>query len=236
MLKNDAIPIIEKGSGKPLLFLHGFGCSKEFFASQLNYFSRYYRVIAYDLYGFGNNVPAKRPYNLSDYVAEFNKVALRYDERVRVVAHSFGCRVALKSMAESDIIEKAVLCGVAGLKPSFSLKKNLKRNIYKLVKPFFSKQKLEKVFFSSDYNSLDDIMKVTFKLVTNEHLNGQLRKIKSPTLVIFGDKDDQTPPKLAKILTNDIKNCESYIMKDCGHFCFAQKPNEFNNVVREFLI
>ena len=188
------------------------------------------------LYGFGNNVPAKRPYNLSDYVAEFNKVALRYGERVRVVAHSFGCRVALKSMAESDIIEKAVLCGVAGLKPSFSLKKNLKRNIYKFVKPFFSKQKLEKVFFSSDYNSLDDMMKVTFKLVTNEYLNGQLRKIKSPTLVIFGDKDDQTPPKLAKILTNDIKNCESYIMKDCGHFCFAQKPNEFNNVVREFLI
>ncbi len=236
MFNNKSIPIIERGSGKPLIFLHGFGCSKEFFASQLNYFSRYYRVIAYDLYGFGKNVPATRAYNLADYVAEFNKVAIKYGERVSVVAHSFGCRVALKSMAESNVIEKAVLCGVAGLKPYFSFKKAIKRRVYRLAKPFFSKQKLEKAFFSSDYNSLDDVMKTTFKLVTNEYLDGSLRKIKAPTLVIFGENDDQTPPKLARRLTENISNCESYIMKNCGHFCYAERANEFNNVVREFLI
>ena len=235
MTQKINVPIKEMGQGKPLFFLHGFGCSKEFFIPQLNYFSRYFKVIAYDLYGFGESKPMK-VYNLDDYVEEFKRVASHYDGKVSVVAHSFGCRVALKCMAKYDIIDKAVLCGVAGLKPAFSVKRSLKRGVYKIVKPFFSKQKLEKYFFSSDYNSLNEVMKSTFKLVVNENLDGYLRKIKVPVLAVFGENDNQTPPNLIKRLKSGILHCNDYVMKNCGHFCFAERPTEFNNVVREFLI
>ena len=235
MTQKTNLPVIEMGEGKPLIFLHGFGCSKEFFIPQLNYFSRYFKVVAYDLYGFGENIP-KQVYDLADYVEEFKRIALQYGSSVSVVAHSFGCRIALKCMAEYDIIDKAVLCGVAGLKPAFSVKKSIKRGVYKIVKPFFNRQKLEKYFFSADYNSLNELMKQTFKLVINENLDNSLSQIKAPVLAIFGERDDQTPPNLIKRLEGGIANCNSYVMRNCGHFCFAERPNEFNNVSKEFLI
>ena len=95
-------PIIEKGSGKPLIFLHGYMCSKEFFASQIEFFSKSHRVIAYDLYGFGKNLPMEKAYTLDDYVQEFFELALKYGEKVSVVAHSFGCWVILKALSKNE--------------------------------------------------------------------------------------------------------------------------------------
>ena len=231
----NKIPCIIKGEGKPLIFLHGFMCAKEYFAPQINYFSKWFKVIAYDLYGFGESKPEKA-YSLNDYADEFLSIASEFNEKVSVVAHSFGCRVIFKSALKSNLIDRAVLCGVAGLKPSFSLKKAFKRTAYKLSKPFFTREVLERRFFSADYNLLNGVMKDSFKIVTSEYFDDKLTDINIPTLAIFGDKDDQTPCKIANKLTKEMPNCTKHIMKDCGHFCFAENPREFNGLVKEFLL
>ncbi len=232
------IPLIEKGSGKPLIFLHGYMCSKEFFASQIEFFSKTHKVIAYDLYGFGKNLPMQRAYSLDDYVQEFFEVASNCGEKVSVVAHSFGCRVILKALSkkQGNIIEKALLCGVAGLKPKFSFKKTFKRRVYKILKPFAPKAWLEKKFFSSDYNIASGYMKQTFKIVTSEYLDEYLKQIQIPLFLIFGERDDQTPPAIAKKIKKQVANCGVHIMQECSHFCFLEKPNEFNYVAKEFLL
>ncbi len=237
MIKSASIPVIEKGEGKPLIFLHGFMCSKEYFSSQLNYFSHYFKVVAYDLYGFGESAPAEEVYDLSDYAEEFISLAKAYGEKVNVIAHSFGCRVVLKStQIAPDLIDKAVLCGAAGLKPNFNLKKFWKSKIYKIARNFLPKERCEKLFFSQDYNMLDERMKQSFKLVTSEYLDGILPSVRSSVLAVFGENDDQTPKGIADKLTAKIPNSGKYIMKDCGHFCFAERPTEFNAVTKEFLI
>ena len=45
----------EKGSGKPLILLHGNGESGEYFVNQIDYFSKQYRVIAVDTRGHGQS-------------------------------------------------------------------------------------------------------------------------------------------------------------------------------------
>lgn len=231
------IPIIEKGSGKPLILLHGYMCNKQYFASQINYFSKFYRVIAYDLHGFGDNLPMKEAYSLSDYANEFLQVASYCGKPVSVLAHSFGCRVVLKiiSQQNKNIIDKAVLCGVAGLKPYFSLKRSAKRFSYKILKPFIKRERLEKIFFSADYKMASGSMKQTFKRVTSEYFDKYLSSIDIPLFLIFGENDDQTPPKICKRFIKKVKDCGVHIMQNCSHFCFAEKPNEFNLIVREFL-
>ncbi len=233
---NNSLQLIEEGKGDPLVLLHGFMCNKEIFYSQIKFFSKYFKVIAYDLYGFGSNKPATSAYTLNDYINEFCSVVHRYGTKVNVIAHSFGCRIALKSSAINDNVNKLVLCGAAGLKPHFSLRKFLKRKVYKIAKPFFPKEYLERHFFSSDYNMLDDIMKKSFKLVTNEYLDDILPYVKARSFAIFGAKDDQTPLYIADRLVKNIPSCSKYIMRECGHFCFTERPMEFNNVVREFLV
>lgn len=231
-------PFIKKGEGKPLIFLHGFMCNKQFFSSQINFFSNYFKVIAYDLYGFGDNVPAKTAYSLDDYADEFCKVVKEYNCKVNVVAHSFGCRVLLKTMARggANLIDKAVFCGPAGITPPFSVKKSAKRICYKLLKPIANKQWLENKFCSSDYKMLDPIMKESFKKVTSERFDDYLRLIDNKVFLIYGEKDSETPLKNSVKFQRGLKNCSLYVMKGCTHFCFAERPNEFNQVVKEFLL
>lgn len=228
--------VITKGRGEPLVFLHGYMSSKEAFARQIEYFSRYFTVYAYDLKGFGENAEMPYPYSLADYVAEFNDVAKKSGGKVNVIAHSFGCRVALSAAATSGTIKKAVLCGVAGLKPAFSFKRLIKKRCYAVCKPFISRETAEKLFFSPDYNLASGNLKESFKKVVGKHLDGLLPMIDCPVLCVFGEKDKETPPYLTKRLEKNIPRCECAVMRGCGHFCFAEKPREFNLIVREFLL
>ena len=79
-------------------------------------------------------------------------------------------------------------------------------------------------------------MKNTFKMVTSEYLDEYLKQINVPLFLIFGDGDDQTPPAIADKIIKQVENCGVYIMQDCSHFCFCEKPNEFYYVAKEFLL
>lgn len=233
---HDKSRTIVCGKGEPLVFLHGYLSSKEAFSAQIAFFSRYYKVYAPDLTGFGKNVPMPYAYDLDDYVREFSQLLKSIGKPVCVVAHSFGCRIAIKAMSEGLPVKKAVLCGVAGLKPRFSLKKTLKKRIYRAVRPFFNKEHLEKRFFSSDYNMLDGVMKESFKKIVGEYLDDRLETIKCPVLCVFGSNDRDTPPYLAERIRKKLPSVRVEFIADAGHFCFSEKSAEFNYRVREFLL
>lgn len=231
------LPTIVCGSGKPLIILHGFMSSKEAFLPEIKYFSEYFKVIVPDLCGFGENKPMLYPYRLDDYLSDFYKITDKLDEKASVIGHSFGCRILIKAMATSDKIDRAVLCGPAGLKGKRTLKKAVKKSVYRILRPFFKREKLEKTFFSSDYNMLNAVQKQSFLMVVNEYLDDLLPNIKNPVLAIFGERDDQTPYKIVgKKLIKNVADIGIHVMKNTGHFCFAENPIEFCSVVKEFLL
>ncbi|MDR2132168.1 MAG: alpha/beta hydrolase [Clostridiales Family XIII bacterium] len=45
----------EHGKGEPLIFIHGWSCNSKYFKKQVAYFSKKYRVVAYDLRGHGES-------------------------------------------------------------------------------------------------------------------------------------------------------------------------------------
>ena len=61
-----------------------------------------------------------------------------------------------------------------------------------------------------------------------------LKKIKTPTLLIYGDYDP-----LAEVVGQELKNSvpgsELVVFKNCGHFPFIEKPVAFNKVASQFL-
>ncbi len=229
-------PIITAGEGEPLVFLHGFGSSKEAFLAQIKFFSARYKVFAPDLTGFGENAFMSYPYSLADYAEEFYKLLNFIGEpHVYLIAHSFGCRIAFKALTESIVIKKAVLVGAAGLKPKRSFAYRLKKVCYKFLKPFVNKSVLEKKFFSPDYNTLSPLKKQSFKLILSETFDEKLQKIDVPILAVFGENDKETPPYFAQRIVKNVKGAQKYIMKGCGHFCFVESPHEFNLIANEFL-
>lgn len=57
---NNRIYYEERGRGEPLVFIHGWTCSRRFFKHQVPEFSKKYRVITYDLRGHGDSDRSER--------------------------------------------------------------------------------------------------------------------------------------------------------------------------------
>ena len=190
-----------------------------------------------DLKGFGENVGMEYPYALSDYLEEVKEYMYKFGIiQPSVVAHSFGARIVIKGASEDNqLFNRLVLTGAAGLKSKPTVKLTLKKLAFNVAKKFFSKEKLTR-FYSSDYNSLSPIMQESFIKIVNEYLDERLNHIENPTLIVFGDKDRETPLYMAKRLNCGIKNSKLLVVKGAGHYCFIDSPMKFNGEVREFLL
>ena len=194
-------------------------------------------MLCLDLKGFGENTGMEYPYSLADYLQEVKEYMYKKGVACpHVIAHSFGARIAIKGASEDKyLFNKLCLTGAAGLKPHTTIKKKIKKIAFNLAKKVFPREKLS-MFYSSDYRALSPVMKESFKLIVGENLDDRLEFIQNSTLLIFGDKDRETPLYMAKRLNAGIKNSSLSVYKGAGHFCFIDKPLKFNMEVREFLL
>ena len=218
-----------------MVFLHGYLSSKEAFTAQIEYFSRFYRVTAFDFLGFGGSKPLTEAFSVADYAAWTKEaLALLKVEKPHVIAHSFGCRVAVKMAAEDgEVFDKILLTGPAGILLNRGFIYHLKVKSYRLVKKF-APSFAEKKFGSVEYRSLSPIMKESYKKIVNEDLREDAKRITNPTLIVEGEADKTTPLSEAQVYLQSLQNGRLQCMQG-GHFAFAEHPFEFNLIVEEFL-
>ena len=71
----------------------------------------------------------------------------------------------------------------------------------------------------------------------NAYDNGLLAaaKIQAPTTLILGANDAMTPPKAARELASNIKNCSTTIIEDCGHALMSERPDRVLQVLKTHL-
>jgi pimeloyl-ACP methyl ester carboxylesterase len=63
-----------------------------------------------------------------------------------------------------------------------------------------------------------------------------LSRIQAPTLVMFGRDDRVTPLDSALAAMRLIPKCELHVFYDCGHWAMIERKDEFESVVRSFLL
>jgi pimeloyl-ACP methyl ester carboxylesterase len=219
-----------------LVFLHGYLSSKEAFTAQMEYFSKFYRVTAFDFLGFGDSGGLTSAFSVSDYAAWTKSLLAQLNvEKPHVIAHSFGCRVAVKLAAEDNgFFDKILLTGPAGIISRRGLAYYVKVKSYRIVKrlaPAFAERK----FGSAEYRLLSPIMKESYKKIVNEDLREDASKIKNSTLIVEGKEDKTTPLAEAQVYIQNLQNGRLKIMQG-GHFAFAEHPFVFNLIAEEFFI
>ena len=226
--------VIQCGRGKDLVFLHGYLASKESFYPQIEYFSQFYRVTALDFPGFGQAEPLLSAYSVSDY-ADWTENFLKEAGIVSpyVIAHSFGGRVAVKCLSRSNLFERAVLCGCAGIVPKRTLKYKLRVKTYRFIKKFAPRY-AERKFGSSEYRSLSPLMRESYKKIVNEDLRKDAEKIRVPVLFINGEKDQETPLSSIQIYGRAIAGSKITVLRSAGHFAHLDNPLAFNLAAEEF--
>lgn len=220
------------GKGSPILYLHGWGASGDMFTSTVSYLPDYTNYMI-DFAGFGNSpLPPNNGLTVFDYanqIVEF--LTARGLTNVVVVAHSFGCRVAMILAAtHSQLVGRMLLFAPAGLH-RFSLKRWCKTHLYKLKKRMCKRQKVQGG--SADYQATPNALKSTFVKVVNQDLSAYARKVRCKTLIVASKRDTAVPYKDAKRLHKLIKNSD-FIGVDGDHFALFYTPVEFAKIIRLF--
>ena len=229
-IDNIKISYIEKGSGKTIILLHGWGQTKETFKGLIENLSDNYHVIAIDLPGFGETeigLPMDL-YMVSDLLNKF-VCNLNVKEPI-FLGHSYAARV-LGIYASKYSISKLIIVSGAGIKQKLSLKNTIKVRIYK----FFKKRNITLNTGSVDYINSDNVKRTMLVNAINTDITQELNKIVVPTLLIYGTNDKVTPLSLGYKMKKAIKYSELIELEDCGHFPYIEKPTIFNLFINSFL-
>ncbi len=184
------------------------------------------KCISVDFFGHGNTPEPKAECTIFDEAE--NVVKLLSELKIfdcDIVAHSYGVRIALIIASYyPGLVNKMVLFGPAGLKTKKSLKVRLSILRFKRLSKKFAgdsaKLALLNKMGSEEYNILSPQMKHLFKSAVNTDLSRHAKIVKAKTLIICGEKDTATTPKMAKRLHKLIKNSTLKIIKGAWHYVF----------------
>ncbi len=238
---------------KPVLvFLHGWQRShRDFDIIAQNFNKIGFSTLLIDLPGFGKSNLPQFAWTIEDYADFlsdfFQKISkssrfLQKNLSYILIGHSFGGRVVIKFAAKYPIMVKKIILIASGGVRHKSLKIISLKYLSKIGKFFLKTLKLSKLsqalqtkFSSPDYLALSGIMKQIFLNVINEDLILEANKIKCPTLIIWGENDEELPLQDALILGKAISNSSVKILKNAGHFVFLEKPEDFFNILKKFI-
>jgi pimeloyl-ACP methyl ester carboxylesterase len=217
---------IEKGTGTPLILLHGNGESKEYFKHQINVFSKNYRVIAVDTRGHGKSPRGMAPFTLNQFAEDLKDFldSLEINKAI-ILGFSDGANIALLfTLKYPDFTEKLILNGADLTPKGVRLKTQLpicvSYGIVSLISVFDKKAISKKEMLGL--------------MVTQPNINPtELNKIKVPALVIVGT-DDMIKQSHSRLIAESIPNCKFSVIEG-DHFIAGKSYKKFNEEILKFL-
>lgn len=219
---NDINMKIE-GSGQAIIFLHGWGGSMKLMDPLYDSFKNQYQVCNLDLPGFGKSKEPDNAYTIYDYVKVIREIVKKYQLIDPIfIAHSFGARIAF-IYASVYPCSYLIITGGAGIKPKRTFDYYLKVYTYKLLKWF----KIENQFGSTDYQNASMMMKKILVNVVNENIEETIKKIDCPILLVWGEKDQDTPLYMAEKIKNLNNKCSLIVFEEEDHYAYYHQIHRF---------
>lgn len=221
------------GQGQPIVYLHGWGCDGGIFQAVAERLPDYGNYLI-DFAGFGNSAPPpEQGWDVFDYARQLiDFMTEKGLSNVTIVAHSFGCRVAMiAASTRPDLVNRALLFAPAGLR-RFSFVRWCKVRYYKLCKKLNPAR--AKRFASDDYLNVSPALKNTFVKVINRDLSAYARQMRCKTLIVAAVKDTAVPIRAAKRVHKLVKNSD-FVTVEGDHFALFYTPQSFAQIVRLFV-
>lgn len=229
-----------------ILILPGWGDTRKTFINIINLLKDKYTIYIIDYPGFGNSPLPTNNLTIYDYAETIKELINYLDINPIIIAHSFGGRISSLLLSKYNLnIKKLILIDVAGIKRK-SFKIFLRERIYKILKllikilpkrkKLYYHKKLLNTFGSSDYQNLPDTMKKTFQNIIQVDLRNYYKNINIETLIIWGEKDQDTPLKDAYYLHKHIKNSGLIIIKNASHFSYLENQLIINKILTNYLL
>lgn len=234
---NDVnVNYIQYGKGKDILLLHGWGQNIEMMKPIGDSFSDKCRITIIDFPGFGQSDEPNVPWNINDYsfmLEEFvKKVGIK---KPIIMGHSFGGRVAIRYSAHNSI-EKLVLFGspCVRVQKELSLSVKILKGIKKLPGLNAIGEYMKKYIGSRDYKAASPVMRQTLVNVVNEDLSCYAKEIEEPTLLIWGEYDDEAPLAEARLLEGMMVDAALIVLPGT-HYAYLENLPRVVSILDSFI-
>ena len=250
----------EMGNGRPVVFLHGWAMSARVwrFQQQLDPSCR---LIFLDQRGHGQSSPGAG-YTVQDFAGDltifFEQLAL---QEAVLVGWSMGVQVALTAFpALRSRLSALVLVGGT---PRFTISDDyphgqpapevkgmglrLRRDYQKTMGDFFRGMFAEGEMDSAQYQRIvheivmggrsadPDAVRQSLQILSAADLREELPAVDRPVLLVHGGLDSICPADASRYMALRLPMAELRIMEGCGHAPFMTRPEQFNDIVREFV-
>jgi pimeloyl-ACP methyl ester carboxylesterase len=233
---------------RQLLILPGWDGTKKTWENFINLAQKDFEVYCLELPCFGDEPCPNEIWGVENY-AEFVKQKIKNLNLIKptLLGHSFGGQVAVYLAATSpELISRLILSGAAAIRPKLNLKRFVFNSLAKTGKLFFSlpliknlgapaKKFLYKLADSPDYGETNGVKREIYKKIIRQDLTEKLKKIKTPTLVVWGDLDSYVPLSSGKKITELIDGSKLKIITGGKHGLHLQMPEKLYDIIKNFL-
>ena len=254
----------DEGEGFPIVLIHGTAASLHTWDAWTDELKKTNRVIRMDLPAFGITGPNKNAdYSLKAYTNFIHTFLFKLGlERFHIVGNSLGGNIAWNYAADHpDMVEKLILVDASGLPTNkqppaiFKMAKTpVLSSLFLYVTPkFLIKKNIEEVY-EDDSKITEDLItryhkmalragnrkafidraKTDFKLDASVNLD-KLKSIQTPTLLIWGAKDNWIPLDNGKRMDSIMVNSQLKVLENSGHVPMEENPIESLKLMNEFL-
>lgn len=239
--------------GKRVVLLHGWGCSTELMKPVAQALSQDMTVLSVDFPAHGGSSQPPEPWGVPDFAACIRELLMKLDFLpCSVIAHSFGGRITIE-LAASDaaMFERIILTGAAGIRPRSDEKSTKRRSTYQRGKAWVERARKTRIFGdlpdkwqealvqkygSRDYAALSPEMRRTFVKVVNYDQSEKLKAIRNSTLLVWGDRDTETPLWMGQQMEREIPDSALVVLDGGTHFAYLEQAARFNAIARSFLV
>jgi 3-oxoadipate enol-lactonase len=238
-----------------LLLLHGLGATGESWQLQFPpLVESGFRVLAPDMRGFGRSTYPGGSNNSGLMAQDMIKFLDQLEIDIsHIIGISMGGTIALQLiLKQPSLVESLVLTNTfAKLRPRkispwffYVVRLALlhiivmKKQADYVAKRLFQdphQAELRDAFIAQVTQANPNGYRSTLRSFARYDLSAQVREIKTPTLIITGERDSVVPPAVQAELANQIPNAQHVIIPDAGHAVIVEQPEAYNRVILDFL-
>ena len=243
------------GDGPPLVLLHGYvGDGPTTWRRQLERLCDECTVVVWDAPGAGRSSDPPESFGMAGYADSLAKFIDRLAlDSPHVAGLSFGGALALEFHRRYPAVPVTLtlLSAYAGWAGSLSAEATAQRLRQALGLADLSAEEFVGTLLPTMFSNgtpaevIDEFGAAMLAFhptgframarASAEDLRGALPDIDVPTLLVYGDSDVRAPLAVAEGLHAAIPDSTLVVLREAGHLCNIEAPDEFNRVVARFV-
>ena len=253
---------IEKGSGEPVILLHGFFYDTYMWNKNIDALAERYKVYAFDLWGFGYSTREPMDYGYPLYTNQLLNFMDTLDiARASLIGQSMGGGTIINfTVSNRDRVNKIVLVDAAGM-PSrlpilgrisnlpglgefiFKINSNFIRNMTLRSNFLHNKRIITGEYFENTtrFHKIKGTTEVMLYITRKQFFDTLIEEIKElsimnvPTLICWGKEDKSIPLQIGEDMQRILRNSRFEILDKAGHCPHDDQSDLFNQLTLDFL-